>query len=80
MLSVEALFETWREKHPDLSYGEKRWFRPPGPEEYMSQLVEYGTIMDSITDHVVEVEGEYDPYKVRGVYETALVECSRRAS
>jgi len=76
-VSVEELYRGWREKHPDLSYGEKRWFRPG---EYVSEQVSYGEIMDSISDHVVEVEGEYDPYKVRGVFETALVECSRRAS
>jgi len=46
----------------------------------MSQQVEYGTIMDSISEHVIEVEGEADPLKIRGVFEIALVECSRRAS
>ena len=71
MLSVDESFETWRQKHPGLHYStslhsRKRWFRPPGPEEYMSQQVEYGTIMDSISEHVIEVEGEADPLKIRG--------------
>jgi len=32
----------------------------------MSQQDEYGTIMDSISEHVIEVEGEADPLKIRG--------------
>ena len=76
-MTTETLFETWREKYPDLSYGQKRWFRPG---EYISEQVSYGEIMSTISEHVVEVEGEYDPLTVRSVFETALIECSRESS